>query len=67
MDVEPPPKIKNFKEVIEALEDVNSFLENHGHIEASNMVGSAIDEIATLKSSTCTKQTTICESFQKKN
>ena len=26
MDVEPPPKVKNFKEAIEALEDVNHFL-----------------------------------------
>ena len=64
---EPPSKVKNFKEAIEALEDVNHFLENHGHIEASSMVGSAIDEIATLKSSAYTKQTTICKFFQKKN
>ena len=64
MDVEPPPKLKNFKEVIEALKDINHhYLENHGHIKASSMVGSAIDEIATLKSSACTKQTTICEFF----
>ena len=34
-DVEPPsPKVKSFKEAIEALEDVSQFLESRGRVQA---------------------------------
>ena len=66
MDVEPlGPKVKSFKEAILALEDVNHFLESHGFIQASSMVGSIVDEVAGLKAQSTTKQTTIRDFFHK--
>ena len=59
VDVEPPcPKVKSFKEVIVALEDVSQLLESQGHIHACTMVGSVIDEVAGLKAKS-SRQTTI--------
>ena len=51
MDVEPPPpKLQNFKEAIQSLEDVQQFLESRSYIEALR-IGSAIDTVLKLKSS----------------
>ena len=53
MDLEPPsPKVKTFKEAVEALEEVSKFLENRGYVQAHSMLGSVIDEVAGLKATT---------------
>jgi hypothetical protein len=50
MDVEPPPpKIKDFKGVVEALEDVQQFLENRGFIEEALRIGQEVDTMTILK------------------
>ena len=51
MDIEPPPppKLKNFKEAVESLEDVQQFLESRGYIEEALGIGSAIDTMTVLK------------------
>ena len=58
MDMEPPPpKIQNFKEVIQSLEDVQQFLESRGNVEALG-ISSTIDTMAVLKLKS-SKQTTL--------
>ena len=66
MDIEPlPPKVKSFKEAILVLEDVNHFLESREFVQASSVVGSAIDKVAGLKAVSM-KQTTIRDFFWSK-
>ena len=37
LDICPPsPRIKNFKEAVQTLEDVQTFLENHGCLDAAH-------------------------------
>ena len=50
MDVEPPPpKLRNFKEAVQSLEDVQQFLESRGYIEEALTIGSAVDTMTVLK------------------
>ena len=50
MGVEPPPpKLQNFKEAVQSLEDVQQFLESRGYIEEALRIGSAIDTMTVLK------------------
>ncbi len=59
----PLPKLKSFKEAIDALEDVTSFLEHHGHIKEAMELGITIDNIVNLKFSSL-KQTNLRDFFQ---
>ena len=52
------PKIKSYKEVITALEEVSPFLEYREHGQESLRVGSVIDSIATLRNQSA-QQTTL--------
>ena len=58
LDILPPsPKIKNFKETVKALEDVQLFLESRGCVEsalANSLVLNSVasDYTSTLKQST---------------
>ncbi len=45
----PLPKLKIFKEAIDTLEDVTSFLEHSGHIKEAMELGITIDNILNLK------------------
>lgn len=59
MDIEPPPpKFQNFKELIQALEDSQRFLEFRGYIEESLKIGATIDSVTNVS-----KQTHINEYF----
>lgn len=50
MDVEPPPpKLHNFKEAIQSLEDIQQFLESRGYMEEALRIGSAVDTMTVLK------------------
>ncbi len=50
MDIEPPPpKIQNFKEAVQSLEDVQQFLEGLGYIEEALEIGSAVDTMTIFK------------------
>ena len=50
MDIEPPPpKILNYKEAVQALEDVQHFLESRGYIEEALHIGSEVDTMTILK------------------
>ena len=58
MDVEPPPpKIQNFKEAVQSLEDVEKFLESRGYIEEALRIGSEIDTLTVLKLKSSTQST----------
>ena len=58
LDIPPPsPKIKNFKEAIKALEDVQIFLESHGCVDSAHknsvlLNSVAADCVCSLKQST---------------
>ena len=56
MDVE--PKLQNFKEAVQSLEDGQQFLESRGYIEEALRIGSAIDTMTVLKLKS-SKQTTL--------
>ena len=59
LDVEPPPpKLQNFKEAVQSLEDVQKFLESRGYIEEALRIGSAVDTMTVLQLKS-SKQTTL--------
>lgn len=39
------PKLRNFKEAIQSLDDVQEFLESRGYIEEALKIGSAVDTL----------------------
>ena len=41
------PRLKTFREAISALEDVQSFLEDRGHIGEAAAIGSAVDSVVS--------------------
>ena len=45
----PAPKLRNFKEAIQSLDDVQQFLESKGYIEEALKIGSAVDTLTILK------------------
>ena len=50
MDIDlPAPKITNFKEAIQSLDDVQQLLESRGYIEEAFQIGSAVDTLTILK------------------
>ena len=52
-DVEPsPPRLKNFKEAMECLEDVRSFLELHGHMTEATKAEGLVNNVAWLQCAT---------------
>ena len=59
MDAQPPPpKLHNFKEAVQSLEDVQQFLESRGYIEEALRIGSSINTMTVLKLKS-SKQTTL--------
>ena len=59
LDVEPPPpKLQNYKEAVQSLEDVQKFLESRGYIEEALRIGSAVDTMTVLQLKS-SKQTTL--------
>ena len=59
LDVQPPPpKIKNFKEAVQSLEDVQQFLEGLGNLEGALEIGSAVDTMTIFKMKS-SRQTTL--------
>ena len=42
----PPPKIKNFGEAIQSLEEVRTFLDSKGHSNQVTTIASAVDLVA---------------------
>ena len=54
---QPVPKLKTFKEAISALEDVQSFLEDRGHIGEAAAIGSAVDSVVSLHISSMKQKT----------
>ena len=59
MDAQPPPpKLHNFKEAVQSLEDVQQFLESRGYIEEALRISSSIDTMTVLKLK-FSKQTTL--------
>ena len=61
----PPPKIKDFKEAVSMLEDVQTFLDSRGYNEAATKMGLEIDTVVSLQhdSLNCARQTTLDEFF----
>ena len=61
----PPPKIKNFGEAIQSLEDVQTFLDNKGYSDQATTIAAAIDLVASLhcKSLASARQSTLNEYF----
>ena len=53
----PPPKLHNFKEAVQSLEDVQQFLQSRGYIEEALRIGSAIDTMTILKLKSSKKTT----------
>ena len=48
-DFEPlPPKIKNFGEAIQSLEDVQTFLDSKGYSDQATTIAAAVDLVASL-------------------
>ena len=43
------PKLSNFKEAIQSLDNVQEFLESRGYIEEAFNIGSAVDTLTSLK------------------
>ncbi len=63
LDVQPPPpKIKNFKEAVQSLEDVQQFLEGLGNLEGALEIGSAVDTMTIFKMKS-SRQTTLLSYF----
>ena len=63
MDIESlPPKLKNFKEAVQSLEDVQQFLESRGYTKEALEIGSTIDTMTALKVKS-SKQTTVHDYF----
>ena len=58
----PPPKLTCFKQAIEALEDVQVFLEHRGYVEQATSVGKVMIDLAGISVTNCT-QTTIDQYF----
>ena len=56
-----PPKLKNFKEAIHSLEDVQHFLQSRGCTHEAFCVGTVIDSVAHLYTSA--KQRTVLDYF----
>ena len=56
------PKLGNFKEAIQSLDDVQEFLESRGYIEEALKIGSAVDTLTTLKLKS-SQQTTLHNYF----
>lgn len=63
VDVPPPvPKIKDFKEAIQTLEDVQNFLESRNCLEMATKTNTLINEVAAYQASTM-RQTTLTHFF----
>ena len=58
----PPPKLTCFKQAIEALEDVQAFLEHQGYVEQATSVGKVMINLAGISVHNYT-QTTIDQYF----
>ena len=59
VDVPPPvPKIKDFKEAVQTLEDVQNFLESRNCLEMATKTNTLINEVAAYQASTM-RQTTL--------
>ena len=59
LDIPPPsPKIKNFKEAVQALEDVQTFLENRGCLDAAHTTSLLLNDVASTYVSSL-KQSTL--------
>ena len=56
--------MKSFEDAILALEDVQNFLEDRGHVTASSLtfIGPAVDAVASLQVA-AVKQRTLCDYF----
>ena len=52
------PKLRTYKEAINALEDVSQFLEHKGHGSEALLIGSSIDRIVHLRNAT-SRQTSL--------
>ena len=50
-------RIKNFKEAVASLEEVQKFAESRGHLEVSMAIGSSVDTLASLQSTAVTQRT----------
>ena len=59
----PPPKLTCFKQAIEALEDVQVFLEYRGYVEQATFVGKVMTNLAGISADNYT-QTTIDHNFE---
>ena len=61
----PPPKIKNFSEAINSLQDVQTFLDSKGYSSEATTVASALDLVVSLKckSLASARQTKLDEYF----
>ena len=46
-DIPPPPRIKNFKGAVQALEDVQTFLESRGCVDSANTTSLLVNDIAS--------------------
>ena len=50
MDIDrPAPKITNFKDAIQSLDDAQQFLESKGYVEEAFQIGSAVDTLTIFK------------------
>lgn len=59
----PPPKIGNYREAIESLEEIRNFLESHAHFTEASTANSLIDQVAQLHSAGV-KQSTLHDYFR---
>ena len=63
VDVPPPvPKIKDFKEAVQTLEDLQNFLESSNCLEMATKTNALINEVAAYHVSTM-RQTTLIDFF----
>ncbi len=58
-EIEYIPKIKDYKELNEYLEEVQHFLQNRGHAMEAFKIGSVIDDVSCLRINAATTQTTL--------
>ena len=48
LDIPPPPRIKSFKETVQALEDVQAFLENCGCQDSARTTTVLLNDVASM-------------------
>ena len=60
----PPPKLRNFQEVIQSLDDVKKFLEHRKCFTAAQNTDNLMNDVTSLYSSNTVRQSTIHDYFQ---